>query len=46
MFRVFLDAYFVLANVCSNPGFLSTYFKSDETEVEAYACYFQDVSLR
>lgn len=32
MFRVFLDAYFVLANVCSNPGFLSTYFKSDETE--------------
>ena len=32
MFRVFLDAYFVLANVCSNPGFLSTYFRSDEAE--------------
>lgn len=32
MFRVFLDAYFVLANVCSNGGFLSTYFRSDEAE--------------
>lgn len=32
MFRVFLDAYFVLANVCSDAGFLSTYFRSDEAE--------------
>lgn len=32
MFRVFLDAYFVLANVCSETGFLSTYFRSDEAE--------------
>lgn len=32
LFRVFLDAYFVLANVCSNPDFLSTYFLSDEVE--------------
>lgn len=32
MFRVFLDAYFVLANVCSDAGFLSTYFRSDEVE--------------
>lgn len=32
MFRVFLDAYFVLANFCSNTGFLSTYFRSDEAE--------------
>ena len=32
MFRVFLDAYFVLANICSDPGFLSTYFRSDEVE--------------
>ena len=32
MFRVFLDAYFVLANVCSDAGFLSKYFRSDEAE--------------
>ena len=32
MLRVFLDAYFVLANVCSDAGFLSTYFSSDEAE--------------
>lgn len=32
MFRVFLDAYFVLANVCSDARFLPTYFRSDETE--------------
>lgn len=32
MFRVYLDAYFVLANVCSDAGFLSTYFRSDEME--------------
>lgn len=32
LFRVYLDAYFVLANVCSDAGFLSTYFRSDEAE--------------
>ena len=32
MFRVFLDAYFLLANVCSDAGFLSTYFRSDDAE--------------
>jgi hypothetical protein len=32
MFRVFLDAYFILANVCSDVGFLSTYFRTDEPE--------------
>ncbi len=32
IFRVFLDAYFVLANVCSDARFLSTYFCSDEAE--------------
>ena len=32
MFRVFLDAYFILANVCSDTAFLSTYFRSDEVE--------------
>lgn len=32
MFRVFLDAYFVLANVCSDASFLSVYFRSDEVE--------------
>ena len=32
MFRVFLDAYFVLANVCSDAGFLSTYFRTDDAE--------------
>lgn len=32
MFRVFLDAYFVLANVCTNADFLSTYFRTDEAE--------------
>lgn len=32
LFRIFLDAYFVLANVCRDAGFLSTYFRSDEAE--------------
>jgi len=31
LFRVFLDAYFVFANVCSDPSFVSNYFKSDKT---------------
>jgi hypothetical protein len=30
LFRVFLDAYFVYANVCTDPGFIVGYFKSDE----------------
>ncbi len=30
LFRVFLDAYFVFANVCTDPGFIVSYFKSDE----------------
>ncbi len=30
MFRVFLDAYFVFANVCSDKSFVVNYFKSDE----------------
>lgn len=30
LFRVFLDAYFVVANVCNDPEFLIGYFKSDE----------------
>lgn len=30
LFRVFLDAYFVLANVCSDTSFVTNYFKSDE----------------
>ncbi|MCI5116079.1 MAG: hypothetical protein D3915_03755 [Candidatus Electrothrix sp. AU1_5] len=30
LFRVFLDAYFVFANVCTNPEFITGYFKSDE----------------
>ena len=32
MFRVFLDAYFVLTNVCSDAGFLYTYFRTDDAE--------------
>lgn len=32
LFRVFLDAYFLLANICSDPGFLPTYFRTDEAE--------------
>ena len=31
MFRVFLDAYFILANICSDTSFVTNYFKSDET---------------
>jgi len=31
MFRVFLDAYFIFANICSDTSFVSNYFKSDET---------------
>ena len=30
LFRVFLDAYFVIANVCSEASFVANYFKSDE----------------
>lgn len=30
LFRVFLDAYFVIGNVCSDPSFVANYFKSDE----------------
>lgn len=30
LFRVFLDAYFVIGNVCSDASFVSNYFKSDE----------------
>jgi len=30
LFRIFLDAYFVLANCCSHPEFIPTYFQSDE----------------
>lgn len=30
LFRVFLDAYFILANVCSDASFVANYFKSDE----------------
>ena len=30
LFRVFLDAYFVIGNVFSDVSFVSTYFKSDE----------------
>lgn len=29
LFRVFLDAYFVIANVCSDASFVADYFKSD-----------------
>lgn len=30
LFRVFLDAYFVFGNVCSDPEFVVEYFQSDE----------------
>lgn len=30
LFRIFLDAYFVLANCCTDPNFIPTYFKTDE----------------
>lgn len=30
LFRVFLDAYFLIANVCSDPQFLQVYFRTDE----------------
>ncbi|AFJ02625.1 hypothetical protein Q7C_1476 [Methylophaga frappieri] len=29
MLRVFLDAYFVFGNVCTNPGFVKEYFQTD-----------------
>src|SRR5205823_1762178 len=32
LFRVFLDAYFVLANVCSEAAFVSKYLESEEAE--------------
>ena len=31
MFRVFLDAYFIFANICSDKTFVANYFKSDTT---------------
>jgi hypothetical protein len=30
LFRIFLDAYFLLANVCSDAGFVPVYFRTDE----------------
>lgn len=30
MFRIFLDAYFLVANVCSDPAFVPIYFRTDE----------------
>lgn len=30
LFRIFLDAYFLIANVCSDPGFVPVYFRTDE----------------
>jgi len=30
LFRVFLDAYFVFANICKDPAFIVEYFRSDE----------------
>lgn len=30
LFRVFLDAYFIVANVCSDASFVAIYFKSEE----------------
>jgi hypothetical protein len=32
LFRVFLDAYFVLANVCSDANFVGAYLRADEAE--------------
>ena len=32
LFRVFLDAYFLIANVCSDPEFVAIYFRTDEPE--------------
>ena len=32
LFRIFLDAYFVLGNVCSDPEFVAQYFRSDEAD--------------
>lgn len=32
LFRIFLDAYFVLGNLCSDPDFVAEYFKSDEAD--------------
>ncbi len=32
LFRVFLDAYFITANVCSDPEFVVTYFQTDEKD--------------
>ena len=32
LFRIFLDAYFVLANICSDPDFVVEYFQSDEAD--------------
>ena len=31
LFRVFLDAYFIFANICIDPEFVVEYFRSDET---------------
>ncbi|MHB8810311.1 MAG: DUF5677 domain-containing protein [Desulfobulbaceae bacterium] len=32
LFRVFLDAYFVFGNICSNEEFVAEYFNSDEAD--------------
>lgn len=32
LFRVFLDAYFLIANVCSDPEFVGVYFRADMPE--------------
>lgn len=47
LFRVFLDAYFVLANVCSDPDFVAAYFRTDQVErlklIHASARYEDDL---
>ena len=30
LFRIFLDAYFILANCCNDPSFIPVYFRTDE----------------
>lgn len=32
LFRIFLDAYFVLGNICSNADFVIEYFRSDDAD--------------
>lgn len=49
LFRVFLDAYFLLSNVCSDPGFVPIYFRTDEAArlklLNAAAQYNHDLFL-